>query len=303
MGGLYGAYLAEAGNDVVLIDVAEQAIAAINAEGLLVEENDGSRRHVAVRASADPKAVGPVDLLINFVKCYHTEAAITGARPMIGPDTAVLSLQNGWGNAARISDLVGAERVLVGLTYHAGVLVAPGHVRHPAAGMTFVGEPGGETTARVERVAEMLRAANLPVTVSDAILTEVWKKLALNVCALPTAGLTGLRANELVGHDEMRSLMQALLRECVAVAQAQRIAIEFDERWDMITTMLGKAVGAKPSMLQDVEAGRRTEIDVINGAIVEAGRRLGIPTPHNDAMVWLVHALEGTFAAKHKAAA
>lgn len=303
MGGLYGAYLAEAGNDVVLIDVAEPAVAAINANGLLLEEKDGASRRVNVRASADPGSLGSVDLLINFVKCYHTEAAIRSAGPMIGPDTAVLTLQNGWGNADRISAIVGAERVLVGLTYHSGTLVAPGHVKHPSAGPTFVGELGGGLTPRLRRVEDMFRAAGLEVAASERILDEVWKKLALNVCALPTSALTRLRAHELVAGGDMTRLMQALLREVVAVAQAQGIALDFDERWGNIATMLGRAVGGKPSMLQDVEARRRTEIDVINGAIVAAGQRTGVATPYNEALVWLVRSLEETFAPDRQAAA
>jgi 2-dehydropantoate 2-reductase len=132
MGGLFGGWLARAGHDVVLIDVSEAALSAINTSGVIIEEKDGSTSSVPVRASRDPASVGSVDLIINFVKCYHTESAVRSAQPMIGPDTAVLSLQNGWGNAPRIAAVVGEDRVLVGLTYHSATLVAPGHVKHPA---------------------------------------------------------------------------------------------------------------------------------------------------------------------------
>jgi 2-dehydropantoate 2-reductase len=119
--------------------------------------------------------------------------------------------------------------------------------------------------------------------------------LALNVCTLPTAALLRFTADELVKHDGTLELMAALLGEAVAVANAQKIALDFDERWEVITNLLKRAVGGKASMLQDVENRRRTEIDVINGAIVAAGQQLNIPTPHNQAMVWLVKALEETF--------
>ena len=104
MGGLFGGYLVRAGNDVTLVDVSKAAVAAINDNGLSIEEKDGSTPVFDVPASDDPSKVGPVDLILNFVKCYHTEAAIRAAQPMIGAYTAVLSLQNGWGNAARIAD-------------------------------------------------------------------------------------------------------------------------------------------------------------------------------------------------------
>ena len=295
MGGLFGGYLARAGHEVTLIDVSRDAVEAINASGLGIEEKDGSVSKVQVRASDEPDSVGAVDLVITFVKCYHTEAAIRSAQPMIGPETVVLSLQNGWGNAARIASVIGEERLLVGLTYHSATLVRPGLLKHPGVGMTCIGELGGETSPRLQAVAETLESAGFEVTASPRILDEVWKKLALNVCTLPTAGLLRFHANELGEHDGTLSLMRGLLDETVAVARAQGIALDPEERWSSITGLLERAIGAKASMLQDVEARRRTEIDVINGAIVEAGRHHRIATPLNDAMVWLIGSLEAAY--------
>jgi 2-dehydropantoate 2-reductase len=292
MGGIFGGYLARAGNDVTLIDVFKPAVDTINSAGLSIEEKDGSQRVIKVPASDDPARVGPVDLIINFVKCYHTNVAMRAAAPMIAVDTAVLSLQNGWGNAPRIASIVGEERVLVGLTYHSGTLLAPGKVKHPGSGMTFIGELNGKTTPRLENVVATFRDAQLETTLSTRILDEVWKKLALNACTLPTAALLRFFAHELVAFDGTRSLMAAILKEVVAVAHAQGIALDYDERWAAITGLLEKAVGGKASMLQDVEAKRQTEIEVINGAIVEAGKRTGVPTPHNETMVWMIQAAE-----------
>lgn len=292
MGGLFGGYLARAGNDVTLIDVSKTAIDTINRDKLVIEEKDGSRPDIAVPASDDPTSVGPVDLIVNFVKCYHTESAIKSAAPMIGADTAVLSLQNGWGNAPRIASIVGENRVLVGLTYHSATLLAPGQVKHPGAGMTYMGELGGKPSRRLDKIAEAFRDASFDVTVSERILDEVWKKLALNACTLPTAALLRFFAHELAAFEPAKLEMAAILREVVDVANAQGIALDYDERWNAIVGLLEKAVGGKASMLQDVEAKRQTEIEVINGAIVEAGKRAGIATPHNQAMVWLVQAAE-----------
>ena len=295
MGGLFGGYLARAGNDVTLIDVSKAALQAINADGLSIEEKDGSQPVIRVPASDDPSAVGPVDLIINFVKCYHTEAAIRSATPMMTPETAVLSLQNGWGNAPRIASIVGEDKVLVGLTYHSGTLLAPGKVKHPGSGMTYIGELTGKPTKRLEGVVAAFRDAKIETTQSPRILDEVWKKLALNACTLPTAALLRFFAHELVAFEPAKSEMAAILREVVAVANAQDIALDYDERWAAITGLLEKAVGAKASMLQDVEASRQTEIEVINGAIVDAGKRVGVPTPHNEAMVWMMQAAEGHY--------
>ncbi len=297
MGGLFGGWLAGAGHAVTLIDVARPAVDAINAGGLVIEEKDGTRRALRVPASDDPASLGPVDLVVNFVKCYHTEAAIRAALPLLGPATPVLTLQNGWGNAARIASVAGESRVLVGLTYHSAGLLAPGHVRHSAAGVTFVGEPNGGPSERVAAVAAALRAAGFETTVSERVTDEVWRKLALNICTLPTATLLRFTADQLGAHETMMTLMRGLLAETAAVARAQGIAFDEAERWNFISGLVQRAVGVRPSMLQDVEAKRRTEIDVINGAVVEAGARLDVPVPLNQAMVWLVRALEASYAA------
>ncbi len=295
MGGLFGGYLARAGEDVVLVDVHRAAVDAISANGIDIEEKDGSHTAASLSATGDPASVGQVDLIINFVKCYHTEDAIRSAMAMVGPDTAFLSLQNGWGNADRIAAVAGKARVLVGLTYHSATLLAPGRVKHPGVGVTYVGELDGSDSPRLRAAAAALSGAGFEVVASPRILDEIWKKLALNVCTLPTASLLHFHANELNQHEGTRSLMKGLLSEVAAVAKAQGIALDEEERWAAITGLLDRAVGAKASMLQDVDAKRPTEIDVINGAIVAAGQRTGIATPLNDAMVWLVKAMQEAY--------
>lgn len=295
MGGVVGGRLAQAGMDVTLVDVWREAIDTINANGLRIDDKSGASEVVSLRATADPSSVGPVDLAIVFVKCYHTEEAVRSALPLIGPNSTVLTLQNGWGNAPRIAGIVGEERLMVGLTYHSGVLLGPGHVQHAGQGMTFVGELSGAITERLAQVADAFSRAGLEVTPTAEVLKQIWSKLALNVCTLPTSALLRFFAGQLVEHDGTLSLMRELLREVVAVANAQEIGLDEQERWAAITGLLERAAKGKSSMLQDVERSRKTEIDVINGAIVEAGQRLGIPTPYNNAMVWQIKALEETF--------
>lgn len=297
MGGLFGAWLARGGAEVSLIDVSRPAVQAIAAEGLTITERDGTRMTLRLPVTDRPETVGTVDLLIVFVKSYHTEAAIAGAAPLIGPETAVLTLQNGWGHAQRLSGLVGAERVLVGLTYHSATLEGPGRIRHPAHGATLIGELDGRITPRLERIAAAFAAAGFAPEASPRIVGEVWKKLSLNCCALPTAALLGCFAHELVAMPPARGLVAAILAEVVAVARAKGIPLDLAERTEAVTGVLTRAVGVKPSMLQDVEARRQTEIDVINGAIAAAGRETGVPTPVNDTLVALVQALESRYAA------
>lgn len=291
MGSVVGGLLAKSGNDVTLIDVWRDAIEHINSKGLRIDDDV-----VRVRATDKPSEIGPVDLAIVFVKCYHTEAAVRNALPIIGPDTVVLSLQNGWGNGPRIAKIVGEEKLILGVCYHSATVVGPGHVLHVGKGKTFMGASNGKFTKRVNEIVATFNQAGIEVVATENVLKEIWSKLALNVCTLPTSALLRFYPPQLVQHDSMLELMRALLNEVVAVAHAQKIPLDFDERWEAITGLLKRCgPNAKSSMLQDVEKSRRTEIDVINGAIVEAGQRLGISTPYNNAMLWMVKSLEGTF--------
>ncbi len=297
MGGLFGGYLARAGEDVVLVDVSQAAVDAIDRDGLAIEEKDGSTATVRVKASSKPNDVGTVDLIVNFVKCYHTEAAIAAAMPMLGDNTAILTLQNGWGNADRIAAAAGKPRVMVGLTYHSGTLLGPGRVKHSGIGLTTVGELDGAQSQRLEAAVAAFRKAGIETTPSSRIIDEIWKKLALNVCTLPTSALLRFQAHELIQHEGTIALMRGLLAEVVAVAKAQGINLDYAERWQAIAKLLEQAIGARASMLQDVEANRQTEIDVVNGAIVDAGKRDSVPTPLNDAMVWMVKSLKEKYLA------
>jgi 2-dehydropantoate 2-reductase len=181
------------------------------------------------------------------------------------------------------------------VTYHSATVVGPGSIKQTGVGDTFIGELDGAMSERQRRVVELFNAAGLQTIASDNILTTIWQKLALNCCTLPASALLRLLAHQLVEHDGTLNIMRECLKEVVAVANAQNIPLSFDERWEATTSLLRRAVGGKASMLQDVENRRRTEIDVVNGAVVEAGQRLGIPTPYNQTMVWLVKTLEETF--------
>jgi 2-dehydropantoate 2-reductase len=296
MGSAVGGLLAKAGNDVTLVDVSRATLDAINARGLRVDDKAGQSEVIRLPATDNVTEVGVVDLVVVFVKCYHTEAAVRAAAPLIGDGTVVLSLQNGWGNGPRIAEIIGKEKLLLGVCYHSATVLAPGHVLHAGRGMTFMGEPEGGMSDRLRRVADMFNRAGVEVTAVENVLKEIWAKLALNVATLPTSAALRLYAPQLLDTEGMQNLMCELLKEVVAVARAQQIPMDFDERWESITGLLGKlAPTTKGSMIQDVENGRRTEIDVINGAIVEAGRRFGVPTPYNNAMVWMIKAVEAAY--------
>lgn len=296
MGSALGGALAKSGNDVTLVDVWRDAIDRINTSGLKIEDKAGHVECIAVKGTDRPAEIGRVDLVLVFVKCYDTECAVRMALPVIGPNTTVLSLQNGWGNGPRIARIVGPEKLLLGVCYHSATVLGPGHVLHGGKGMSFIGESDGRMTGRLQQVADTFNQADIEVTVTPTVVKEIWSKLALNVCTLPTSATLRMFAAQLMQASEMQNLMRELLTEVVAVAQSQDIPLDFEERWLAITGLLKRLPPTiKGSMLQDVEKRRRTEIDVINGAVVETGQNLKIPTPYNQAMVWMVKALEATF--------
>jgi 2-dehydropantoate 2-reductase len=293
MGSVFASYLAESKDEVILVDVAKPVVDSISSRGLIIRDKAGKEKTFRIAATAEPNNVGGVDLLIVFVKCYHTEAAVRSALPLLGDNSIVLSLQNGWGNASRIGNLVGPEKVLVGVSYHSATALGPGHVLHGGQGPTYLGELDGSVSERAEKVARFLASGGIEIQTSSEVVKDIWSKLALNVATLPSSVLARLTADRLLSSPEMQELMRNLLQEVIAVANAQDIHLNFDERWSAIVRLLKQlAPNTKGSMFQDIEQRRPTEIDVINGAIVEAGQSLKISTPFNRAVVSLIKALE-----------
>ena len=292
MGGLWAVRLALAGVDVTVVDVSEGLIAAIAADGLVLLSGDGEETARPV-ATTDPAALDPVGAVFFFVKAQHTAAAAALVAPLIGDDTLLISLQNGWGNADVLAAAFPAERLVVGVTYHSATVRGPGRVAHTGRGATFLGPYlDGAALDRALKVRDLMARGGLEASATPEVKMEVWKKLVLNAATLPTAALTGLAAGDLGQPGPMRDLVDAVAREAVAVARAQGYAIEADERIARIHAVLAGAGPGKASMLQDAEARRKTEIEVINGAVVHAANRAGIAVPHNRALVALIGGLE-----------
>ena len=218
MGSAIGALLHKAGHQATLIDVSRPAIEAVQSRALIIQNKAGEQETVRIAITDQPVSVGVVDLLLVFVKCYHTETAVKNALPIIGPDTTVLSLQNGWGNGPRIASIVGQERVVLGVCYHSATVLAPGHVLHAGQGKTFMGELNGSDSPRLQQIVKTFNDAGIVVEPSGQVLQEIWSKLALNVATLPTSSTVRVTADRLLGAPEMQDLMKELLREVVAVA-------------------------------------------------------------------------------------
>jgi 2-dehydropantoate 2-reductase len=291
MGGIFGAQLARSGIETTFLDVSAPLVDHLRSEGLALVRGDGEET-VSVKATTDPAALPPADLVAVFVKCFQTEDAVRRAAPAIGPDTTVLSLQNGWGNGETISRLVEPERLVLGVTYVSGTVLDRGRIGWTGSGPTYVGDYSKDGEQRAAPVAGALEQAGFSVSVADNVRQEIWKKLTLNAATLPTAALTGLSAGALAGTGPMSDLVDDVAREAIAVARAAGYDLEEAATLERIHTVLDGAGDGKASMLQDVEAARRTEIDVITGAVLRAGAEHGVPTPVNRALYALITGLE-----------
>lgn len=292
MGGTFAARLAASGQHVTVVDVAADVVAAIQRDGLVVEAPEGEIR-ARPEATCDPASTGVVDLVFIFVKAQHTAAAAGLLGPLVGPSTVVATLQNGWGNADVLAGAVPASQLVVGVTYHSATLLGPGRVRHSGQGATFIGPYAiGSPLSGADAVGRALSQAGIEATVTADVKTEIWRKLVLNAATLPTAALTLLRAGELGQAGPLLDVVDGLAAEAVAVARAQGLAIDLDERLERIHQVLAGAGTGKPLMLQDVEARRKTEVERINGAIVHAAAAAGVDVPLNRAMVALIGGLE-----------
>jgi 2-dehydropantoate 2-reductase len=291
MGSIFGARFAQGGHDTVLVDVARPLVDKLGADGVTIVRGD-EETTTPIEATTDAASVGVCDVAVFFVKCYHTAAAAETARPLVGPETVVASLQNGWGNGDVLAAAYDPAQVVVGVTYNSGTVLELGKVAHPGLGPTYVGAYDGDSSAGADRLAGAIGDGGLEAHVPPEIRPEIWKKLILNAATLPTSALTGMNAGALTAHEAMHELVSETAREAVAVARALGYDISEQERVDYTHRLLERAGPTKGSMLQDFEARRPTEIDVINGAVVRAADETGVPVPLNRTFVALVKGWE-----------
>ena len=295
MGSVYAALMASAGHDVHGITAWPDHAAAINAHGLRVEGVSGDRT-VRIRASTTTEGIGPCDLVIVAVKAYDIDAAAASVPPLLGPDTPVQAIQNGLGSAERVAAVVGADRVAVGVVGGFGASMrAPGHAHHNGMEMIRFGAFAGMQRAVLERSAEPWTDAGFKVALFDDIARMVWEKLIMNVAFSGTCCLTGMTIGEVLSTPLAWQVAEACVREVVAVATAAGVRLEVGDPVEHVRKLGGKIPNARPSTLLDQMAGRRCEIDAINGSIPRVGATVGVAAPVNTAVVALVKLKEAGF--------
>lgn len=297
LGCAIGATLTEAGHETWLMVRSPDRVNAMRSEGLRVDDAQGTRR-IQVRAATRAAEVGIAELVIVLVKSFETDAAMRGAVDLVGPDTLVLSLQNGLGHEEILADIVGRERVLAGKTYVGGVTRGPAHIQSGVVGKaTYIGELDGRLTPRVLAVAEAFNAAGLATTVTDNIVGTMWDKLLVNVTTGALTGITRLTYGQLYDEPLLKATSLAAVAEAIAAAQAAGVKLSMtdpEQAWTLAAEGLPAAF--KTSMLQSLEKGTITEIDFINGSVVRCGQRYGVPTPVNATLVACIKGIERSMA-------
>jgi 2-dehydropantoate 2-reductase len=293
LGSTIGGVLTEGGNDVWLIDSYKAHVDAMNTVGLRMLEGDAERT-VRVKARTSCEGISPADLVIVLVKSFHTRQAVEDAKSIIGPDTLVMSIQNGLGHEDIIAEIVGRDRVLAGKTYVGGVLLGPGHVRIGTRGKeTIIGELDGRITDRVKEVADAFNRSDLPAAVSPNIMGVMWDKLLINVAGGALTAITRLTYGGLYNLPPLEQCSLAAIAEAMDVARASGVALSIAEPRDAwAKASAGLPPQFKTSMLQSLEKGSLTEVDFIHGSVVRWGARCGVPTPVNSTLVACVKGIE-----------
>ncbi|MFB0520117.1 MAG: ketopantoate reductase family protein [Desulfatiglandales bacterium] len=287
VGGYYGGLLARTGQDVTFIARGAH-LAALRKNGLEVKSVHGDFTIAPVQVTDSPAELGLVGLVMVCVKTPDTDEASQAMKPMVGPDTTVMSLQNGIDAADRIGAVVGMKNIVGGATWLSSTIEAPGMIRQISQFRRIVlGELDGRITPRVEAVFEVLKGTGATVELSDNILKVLWTKFVFIASISGVGSLTRLAIGDYRSVPETRALLVGLMREVDALASASGIRLDADVIEQTLALIDNAAPNIKPSMQRDVEASRRSELDSMIGVIQRKGRELSVSTPTAD-MVYAV---------------
>ena len=283
VGGYFGARMAAAGHDVFFIARGAN-LEAMRKNGLQIDSVNGDLHLPKVNVTDDPKSVGPVDIVLFAVKLWDTEKAAGETLPLLGPDTRVVTLQNGVDSYERIAPIVGPERAVPGVTYVVSVIDRPGVIKQASAFQSIAcGTIDGRPDAPLLAFVDAAKAANINITLSDHIERDRWHKF---IFLSATSGATAVTRNTIgpiLADPDTRAMFRNIMRETLAVGRAKGVALDesyIDER--MAFADKNTPPGMKASMANDLDRGNRLELDWLAGRVCQLGRQYQVPTPVND---------------------
>lgn len=297
MGSLFASHLADGGADVWAFDQWREHIEAIREHGLVVKRS-GAERVLRVNATSDPAVAGLCDAVLVMVKYHQTVAAVQAAAAMIGPDTTIVTLQNGLGNVEQIAAAYPKNRVVYGLTTLTCEMTGPGEIEasYSNRGETYLWPADEAPNEAIGTLCTILNAGGINAVLAPDIAFRIWKKLIVNCCLNTMCAITGLPVGKLIDQQDSWPLLDAVAAEISTVALAKGISLDLKTAQAFLRQVAEEARAHYPSMLIDVRSRRRTEIDCLNGAIIREGERLGIDVPSNRALFAMIRVIETTYA-------
>lgn len=296
---LFGGYLSEH-NDVWLIDIDQNRIDYINANGVAVRENTGEDKLFRPSAVTNSADLGEMDLVLVFVKSMFTVSALATNKRLIGPNTYLMTLQNGAGHESKLLQFADRAHVIIGSTQHNSSIIANGYVNHGGSGQTQIGLLSGDSS-RLEPIAQSFSACGLACSTSADVKRQIWTKLFTNTAASSLTAVLQVPLGFIHEDTNAHKMMEALAREAATVANAD-CGGGFDEAEvvEGVDAVCRNAPDGYTSIYADVKKGARSEVDTISGSVVETGKRLGIATPYHEMVVDLIHAMENRNRAQGK---
>jgi 2-dehydropantoate 2-reductase len=293
VGGYFGARLAQSGCDVRFVARGAH-LQALRTRGLRVESPLGDALLEDVRVSSDPADFGQADVVLFGVKLWDTAEAARTILPVIGPDTAVISFQNGVVKDEILRDIVGPEHVVGGVCYIAASIAEPGVIRHTGTLQKLVfGEYDGRETPRVSRLRDACAAAEIDVEVSPAIARTIWEKFVFLVGLSGTTTLARTSIGPIRSNEQSRAFLWDVMNEVVQVAHAEGISLPGDLAQNRLAFADTVPTTMSSSMHGDLERGNRLEVEWLSGDVVRRGRKHGVPTPCNRAIADILSIYSG----------
>ena len=284
VGGYFGARLAAAGHDVAFVARGAHRD-ALRREGLRIESAIGNLHLKDINVTDDPKQVGPVDLVLFAVKLWDTETAGEQTRPLVGPRTRVITLQNGVDSVERLAPILGDEHAIGGATYVVTNIAQPGVIRHTGAiARVRCGRLDRRPDAILAGYVDEMKHANIDITLADDMLLDLWKKFVLLSGTSSITASTRQPLGVIRDDEDMRAFLFKLMHETLTVGQAAGIVFPQDFPAELENAVRGFSPAMKASMANDLEAGNRLELDWLTGKVVALGRKHAIPTPAQEAV-------------------
>ncbi|ETP72372.1 2-dehydropantoate 2-reductase [Lachnospiraceae bacterium JC7] len=290
MGSIYGGHLSLK-NEVYLVDTNQTVVDIINEKGLILEE-DGKQNIYHPKAVVDTSGLGEMDLIILFVKALFSRAALSGNKCLIGPDTYVMTLQNGSGHEDILAEFVDKEHILIGTTEDQGTVLGTAHVRHGGEGNTNLGMITEDKTGILPKIKEIFDSCGFKMKLHENIQQLIWNKLFTNISLSAVTAVLQVKMGYIASDEHAFAMAGMLLHEAVETAHALGLSADEKELLEKVKKTSENVPEGITSICADLGKGRKTEVDTISGSVIRAAKKAGVSVPCHEFLVHMVHSME-----------